>query len=51
MFSDVNFQFILSTATDGKIKAWIYDNMVTKVDNIAPGKWCTKMLYSADGKR
>ncbi|KAL8155491.1 topless-related protein 2-like [Apium graveolens] len=46
-----NMEFILSTATNGKIKAWIYDNMVTKVDTVAPGRWCTKMLYSADGNR
>ncbi|CAN8265297.1 unnamed protein product [Cochlearia groenlandica] len=46
-----NIQFIFSTAIDGKIKAWLYDNMGPRVDYDAPGKWCTKMLYSADGTR
>ncbi|KAJ0009678.1 hypothetical protein Pint_32974 [Pistacia integerrima] len=43
------FQFIFSTAIDGKIKAWPYDNMGSRVDYDAPGLWCTTMLYSADG--
>ncbi|CAA7024735.1 unnamed protein product [Microthlaspi erraticum] len=46
-----NIQFIFSTAIDGKIKAWLYDNMGSRVDYDAPGKWCTTMLYSADGTR
>ncbi|MCL7045340.1 hypothetical protein MKW94_008572 [Papaver nudicaule] len=46
-----NIQFIFSTATDGKIKAWLYDNMGSRVDYEAPGRWCTTMLYSADGSR
>ncbi|XP_019187538.1 PREDICTED: topless-related protein 3-like isoform X1 [Ipomoea nil] len=45
-----NIQFIFSTAIDGKIKAWLYDNMGSRVDYDAPGHWCT-MLYSADGSR
>ncbi|OMP11455.1 hypothetical protein COLO4_03799 [Corchorus olitorius] len=44
-----NIQFIFSTAVDGKIKAWLYDNMGSRVDYDAPGHWCTTMLYSADG--
>lgn len=44
-------QFIFSTAVDGKIKAWLYDNMGSRVDYDAPGLWCTTMLYSADGSR
>ncbi|KAM0909131.1 hypothetical protein ACQ4PT_015010 [Festuca glaucescens] len=44
-------QFIFSTSLDGKIKAWLYDNMGSRVDYEAPGKWCTTMLYSADGTR
>ncbi|KNA19336.1 hypothetical protein SOVF_060520 [Spinacia oleracea] len=44
-------QFIFSTAFDGKIKAWLYDNAGSKVDYDAPGHWCTTMLYSADGTR
>ncbi|KAI4295197.1 hypothetical protein MLD38_040576 [Melastoma candidum] len=46
-----NIQFIFSTAIDGKIKAWLYDNMGSRVDYNAPGHWCTTMLYSADGSR
>ncbi|KAL3632748.1 Topless-related protein 3 [Castilleja foliolosa] len=46
-----NIQFIFSTAVDGKIKAWLYDNMGSRVDYDAPGNWCTNMLYSADGSR
>ncbi|KAJ6397454.1 hypothetical protein OIU77_018463 [Salix suchowensis] len=46
-----NIQFIFSTAIDGKIKAWLYDNMGSRVDYNAPGRWCTTMLYSTDGSR
>ncbi|KAH0731662.1 hypothetical protein KY289_002850 [Solanum tuberosum] len=46
-----SIQFIFSTAIDGKIKAWLYDNMGSRVDYDAPGHWCTTMLYSADGTR
>ncbi|XP_043719817.1 protein TPR1-like isoform X2 [Telopea speciosissima] len=46
-----NIQFIFSTAVDGKIKAWLYDNMGSRVDYDAPGHGCTTMLYSADGSR
>ncbi|EPS69182.1 hypothetical protein M569_05580, partial [Genlisea aurea] len=46
-----NIQFIFSTAMDGKIKAWLYDNVGSRVDYDAPGHWCTTMLYSADGSR
>ncbi|CAN6486440.1 unnamed protein product [Victoria cruziana] len=44
-------QFIFSTAIDGKIKAWLYDTMGSRVDYDAPGHWCTTMAYSADGTR
>lgn len=44
-------QFIFSTALDGKIKAWLYDNLGSRVDYEAPGRWCTTMAYSADGTR
>lgn len=44
-------QFIFSTALDGKIKAWLYDNLGSRVDYDAPGRWCTTLAYSADGKR
>ncbi|KAJ8773998.1 hypothetical protein K2173_009429 [Erythroxylum novogranatense] len=46
-----NIQFIFSTALDGKIKAWLYDNLGSRVDYEAPGRWCTTMSYSADGTR
>lgn len=46
-----SLQFIFSTAVDGKIKAWLYDNVGSRVDYDAPGLWCTTMLYSADGSR
>ncbi|XP_042752545.1 topless-related protein 3 isoform X1 [Lactuca sativa] len=46
-----NIHFIFSTAIDGKIKAWLYDNMGSRVDYSAPGHGCTTMLYSADGSR
>ncbi|KAI3752557.1 hypothetical protein L2E82_24591 [Cichorium intybus] len=46
-----NIQFIFSTAIDGKIKAWLYDNMGSRVDYSSPGHGCTTMLYSADGSR
>ncbi|KAK3427749.1 hypothetical protein EUGRSUZ_F03923 [Eucalyptus grandis] len=49
--SKENIQFIFSTALDGKIKAWLYDNMGSRVDYDAPGRWCTTMAYSADGTR
>ena len=44
-------QFIFSTAIDGKIKAWLYDYLGSRVDYDAPGNWCTMMAYSADGTR
>ncbi|KQJ95284.1 protein TPR2 [Brachypodium distachyon] len=46
-----NIQFIFSTAIDGKIKAWLYDCLGSRVDYDAPGHWCTTMSYSADGTR
>ncbi|CAA0827363.1 Topless-related protein 4 [Striga hermonthica] len=46
-----NIQFIFSTSVDGKIKAWLYDNMGSRVDYDAPGRSCTTMAYSADGSR
>ncbi|KAG9138676.1 hypothetical protein Leryth_018567 [Lithospermum erythrorhizon] len=46
-----NIQFIFSTATDGKIKAWLYDNVGSRVDYDAPGYSSTTMAYSSDGTR
>ncbi|XP_058760104.1 topless-related protein 4-like [Vicia villosa] len=46
-----NIQYIFSTSTDGKIKAWLYDNMGSRVDYDTPGLSSTTMSYSADGTR
>ncbi|TQD73855.1 hypothetical protein C1H46_040605 [Malus baccata] len=46
-----NVHFIFSTSVNGKIKAWLYDNLGYRVDYNAPGYSCTTMAYSADGKR
>ncbi|KAG6706553.1 hypothetical protein I3842_07G227200 [Carya illinoinensis] len=46
-----NVHFIFSTSVDGKIRAWLYDNVGYRVDYDAPGRSCTTMAYSADGKR
>ncbi|KAL9680409.1 hypothetical protein QQ045_018288 [Rhodiola kirilowii] len=46
-----NIQFILSTATDGKIKAWLYDNEGSRVDYETPNCSCAIITYSADGTR
>lgn len=50
-YLNLYLQFIFSTAIDGKIKAWLYDCMGSRVDYDAPGLWCTTMAYSADGTR
>ncbi|XP_019150616.1 PREDICTED: topless-related protein 4-like [Ipomoea nil] len=46
-----NIQFIFSLAVDGKIKAWLYDNLGSRVDYDAPGHSSTTMAYSTDGTR
>ncbi|KAL3528878.1 hypothetical protein ACH5RR_008200 [Cinchona calisaya] len=46
-----NIQFIFSTSIDGKIKAWLYDNVGSRVDYDAPGRSCTTMAYSGNGTR
>ncbi|KAK9019997.1 hypothetical protein V6N11_054495 [Hibiscus sabdariffa] len=46
-----DIQYIFSTSIDGKIKAWLYDNMGSRVNYDAPGQLCTRMLYSSDGSR
>ncbi|KAJ6372704.1 hypothetical protein OIU76_027094 [Salix suchowensis] len=46
-----HLEFIFSTATDGKIKAWLYDNAGSRVDYDAPGRSSATMAYSADGTR
>lgn len=45
------FQFIFSSAIDGKIKAWLYDNMGARAQFDAPGGSCITMAYSTDGTR
>ncbi|KAK3411058.1 hypothetical protein EUGRSUZ_J03067 [Eucalyptus grandis] len=46
-----DFQFIFSTTVNGRIKVWLYDNMGPRLDIDAPGRSCTKIMYSADGTR
>lgn len=46
-----NIHFIFSISVDGKIKAWLYDNLGARVDYDAPGLGCTRMAYSANGRR
>ncbi|XP_034916413.1 topless-related protein 1 isoform X2 [Populus alba] len=43
--------FVFSTSLDGKIKAWLHGVMGSRVDYEAPGRSCSTMAYSADGKR
>ncbi|KAK4479184.1 hypothetical protein RD792_014695 [Penstemon davidsonii] len=46
-----NVQFVFSTAIDGKIKAWLYDNQGSIVDYDAPGHSATTIAYNDDGTR
>ncbi|KAI3811192.1 hypothetical protein L1987_20910 [Smallanthus sonchifolius] len=46
-----NIQFIFSTATDWNIKAWLYDNMGSRLNYVAPGSSPSTMAYSDDGTR
>nr|GEW41782.1 topless-related protein 4-like isoform X1 [Tanacetum cinerariifolium] len=46
-----NIQFVFSTAIDGKIKAFLYDNVGPRVNFDAPGQSSTRLAYSADGTR
>lgn len=46
-----SIQFIFSTAVDGKIKAWLYDDAGARVHFDAPGGSCVTMAYSSDGTR
>ncbi|KAG9156649.1 hypothetical protein Leryth_006613 [Lithospermum erythrorhizon] len=48
---DTNYQYIFATSTDGKIKAWLYDNNACIVDYNAPGYSTITLAYSSDGKR
>ncbi|KAG6523200.1 hypothetical protein ZIOFF_013053 [Zingiber officinale] len=47
----LSVKFFFSTSTDGKIKAWSYEGLRSRVAYEAPGHWCTTMAYSADGTR
>ncbi|XWS26191.1 hypothetical protein CRYUN_Cryun26dG0009900 [Craigia yunnanensis] len=49
--SKQDIHFIFSTSVDGKIKAWLYDNLGAKVQFDAPGLACTTMAYSSDNRR
>ncbi|KAG1327125.1 hypothetical protein COCNU_01G010590 [Cocos nucifera] len=49
--SKANIPFLFSTSLDGKIKAWLYDNMGSRLDYTTPGQWCITLAYSADGTR
>uniref|UniRef100_M4CP68 CTLH domain-containing protein n=1 Tax=Brassica campestris TaxID=3711 RepID=M4CP68_BRACM len=44
-------QVILSTATDGKIKGWSYDDVGASVTYDAPGHSSTRMAFSSDRAR
>ena len=44
-------QFILSTPLDREIKAWFYDNMGSRIDHDAPGRWYTTIAYSVFGNK
>ncbi|KAJ8490434.1 hypothetical protein OPV22_012155 [Ensete ventricosum] len=46
-----SIEFIFSTGTDGKIKAWFYDGLGPKVEYDAPGHGCTTMAYGANATR
>ncbi|KAD3067943.1 hypothetical protein E3N88_35823 [Mikania micrantha] len=47
---DILIKFVFSSATDGKIKAWLYDNKGSRLDYTAPGHSPSIMAYSADRK-
>ncbi|XP_031739793.1 protein TOPLESS [Cucumis sativus] len=46
-----DIQYFFSASIDGRVKIWQCDNMRSRVDFEAPGRWCTTMAYSADGTR
>ncbi|XP_044464620.1 protein TOPLESS-like isoform X1 [Mangifera indica] len=46
-----HISFIFSTSVDGKIKAWLYDNLGARINYDAPGLGCTTMAYSANDQR
>nr|POE69320.1 isoform 2 of topless-related protein 4 [Quercus suber] len=46
-----NIQYLFSADINGRIKAWLYDNLGSRVEYDAPGQSCMTMAYSADGTR
>ncbi|KAI3467994.1 hypothetical protein Pfo_024657 [Paulownia fortunei] len=46
-----NVHFLFSISTSGEIKAWLFDNMGSRVTYDAPGFCCMRMVYSTDGRR
>ncbi|GKA62640.1 cytochrome f [Tanacetum coccineum] len=50
-FLRVPIEFIFSIDIDGKIKAWLYATIGSRVDYTAPGHSSARMAYSANGTR
>ncbi|KAJ4908640.1 Topless-related protein 4 [Raphanus sativus] len=46
-----NIQFVFSTATDGKVKTWLYDELGARGTYDAPGHSSSRMAYSSNGTR
>ncbi|XP_022892695.1 protein TPR3-like isoform X3 [Olea europaea var. sylvestris] len=46
-----NIHFVFSISTSGQMKAWLFDNMGSRITYAAPGLCPTRMSYSTDGKR
>ncbi|XP_071712277.1 topless-related protein 4-like [Rutidosis leptorrhynchoides] len=46
-----NIKYILSTAMDGKIRVWLYDEAGPRIEYDAPGSTCTRLAYNSDGSR
>ncbi|KAL0291040.1 UNVERIFIED_CONTAM: Topless-related protein 1 [Sesamum angustifolium] len=46
-----NVHFLFSISKRGEIKAWLFDNLGSRVTYDSPGFCCMRMAYSADGKR
>lgn len=46
-----NLHFLFSISITGEIKAWLFDNMGSRITDDAPGFCCMRMSYSSDSKR
>ncbi|KAL2525724.1 Topless-related protein 1 [Abeliophyllum distichum] len=46
-----NIHFVFSISTNGQMKAWLFDNMGSRITYDAPGLCRTRMSYSTDRKR